>query len=199
MRFLTEYELALVAGGTASSDAYPGGSGGGGGGGGAYVDGMYWPGFYSGSSGSGDIGWIWVSVPTSVQVGDYPVSSGVQGHWEYQGGQQYAGGSNGGWGIYDDAQQLVVNILNLLFSTDFKTTNEQKANEDRISSQFNPNDVLARGTIANGAIDTWMMKDGSIYYDMNHNGRPDYQTMYVQDGSLYGNDGSGWKALTGNG
>lgn len=79
MRALSNAELDLVAGGTASSDYYPGSSG------------EWYEGGGDGSGGGTGI-WIWNEVTASVSVDDGVPDSGPRGYWTYY---SFDGGSGG--------------------------------------------------------------------------------------------------------
>ena len=95
--------------------------------------------------------------------------------------------------MYDEIQQTIARILNAIFGLELKTDAERQANEEKISSEFNPDDVRAEGKV--GDMTTWSTKDGKIYVDTNKNGKPDLEIKFDRGGALWGNDGSGWKRI----
>jgi hypothetical protein len=94
---------------------------------------------------------------------------------------------------YDEIQQTVARILNALFDLELKTDKERQENEEKISNEFKPEDVVSTGKTGDKA--TWTTKDGMTWIDTNGNGKPDYQIKFDRGGNAYGNDGSGWKRL----
>jgi len=95
--------------------------------------------------------------------------------------------------VYDEVQATLKRILNAIFGLELKTDAERQANEEKIASEFNPDDVIAEGKA--GDMTTWSTKDGKIYVDTNKNGKPDLELKFDRGGALWGNDGSGWKRI----
>jgi hypothetical protein len=94
-------------------------------------------------------------------------------------------------------QSLIDNVLKPIVEgivgRETKTQEQREQNENTITQQFIKQDYAASGSaLTNGRqVSTWYMKDGSTYWDINGNGKPDYRTWFNSDGSLWGDDGSG--------
>lgn len=73
---------------------------------------------------------------------------------------------------------------------------DEDALEKAISRRFDPSMVIS--VKLENKTRVWMMSDGSIFYDKNGNGKPDYLVIKGRDGTRYGDDGSGWTMLVDN-
>lgn len=71
--------------------------------------------------------------------------------------------------------------------------------EQRVASQFDPGQIKEKEVAwgANGKIiDSWTMKDGSLWFDRDRNGIVDQHMKTGSDGSLWVDEGLGWREVS---
>jgi hypothetical protein len=127
-----------------------------------------------------------------------PLSPGSGGDWSGGGGGEAVGG--GGVGPAP-GQGVGGNVIDKVIDKLIRDLEGAEAREAKISEPFSDPSIISsqgRAMSSDGSVNVqmWTTKDGSIYYDMNGNGRPDYKTWYDTSGHLWGDDGRGPTQLT---
>ena len=146
-------------------------------------------------------------VVTGVRADSPEDFSGLGGMSRFDGGDgQYSpdnvstndDGNGSSKGVFEVLQDFVKYILEKYFDKVVKSQEQSEQDERTITSQFDPTKVSADGTFTTNNGQTgrmWAMSDGTVFWDTNGNGKPDFHSKFGSDGKFYGDDGSGFGLL----
>lgn len=98
-------------------------------------------------------------------------------------------------GAWAKIGEMLINLgIGYLGGLASSQSNESLQRETNVARGFNPSDVIentwmrdCEGNVTSG----WIMRDGSIYWDRNHNGMPDEWTWLDGRNNLWSVTGSG--------